>query len=175
MDRRAALKKLGAGGAVVAASAVVLPAFPVAATGSGSVPSPLPPPQSSWISPTSGNPNSYAVNLTFPTINCTVSGTADIVGTEWWINSFADTRSGTNTLQVAGGSMVITAVEGTSAPTAVTGPLSGVTFTMSPRRRFNNRTAFSVSVRVTWRCGTTNGSRTYTFSRSLGSGTITVS
>ncbi len=180
MDRRTALKKLGAGGAIAAGAPLLVSSFDVAHAASPGLPGNPPAPESGWISPNSPiAPTAY--NFDIPVDEVTCSGDESIASAiiHWRIVSFSPSNFlGATTLQLrASNTVFATSTGAATTPTVRAQPVS-----VNGRTLFGlldallNGTAFTVEARIVWACGTPaqTKERTYTFSKARNTNTVVV-
>ena len=177
MDRREALKKLGAGGALVMASPVILPTFRVAHAASPGETDLVGVPEAGEPQPFGAFPfpddrNDYRQISIAPDmsgVTCAGGGTPIITyewrivsvvwGSPWWIQQLRVTEVTGNRNDPAGTQLAITPPSLTSynGPTAYSAPSSGSAFLVRKRYLWGDGwipsdDRYAVEMRVRWHC-----------------------
>jgi hypothetical protein len=167
VDRREALKKVAAGGAVAAGGHFVLSSFDVAAAASapgiGGLPDDNP-----FTVTTSGN--TVTITSQAAPVTCTGGGTP-LVEYRWEIRNFTPSTGQNQSLEVLSGTTTIARFPGAPNPSELSSSYSSVTVRRNPGN-LNTSDVFTIWATVRWTCGTNRAEAIYSFVQSGGTGIV---
>jgi hypothetical protein len=172
MNRREAIKKLGAGGAIFVAP-LVIPSFSVAHAASP-LPntSPVPPPAPQLIAVNRSNPTKLQFNLNTSLVTC--AGAPAVATVQWKVLSFvAEDHKSTLNISGASPSDRVVVATSTSTPTSF---FPGPSSVQVSRNGQSQPVGFVIVARVTWTCGGSSiTAADYTISKNAMSPSINLS